>query len=184
MPLLAAPRASGGAPPPAAHTYAFAASRLRISGDAGSLGRVRGILRPQGPAPAAPRQPPTVAAAPDAPDSPQRATLRVDHLRSFLDAVESTLVLNGRVVLHKRGQLVVEATIEASLTWSLPERAELELGDGARVTVEIVKERSTGSGALQPGQTLRLVLRVPDSFEAASAVEVDELRIELSGATR
>ena len=164
-PVMAAPMAFGGPPPPAPARPRAAAQPPTAKGEAGLFRRMKGMFSLESFEPPAPQE-------------------------GFLEVKPSRLVLLGRVLFHRRGLLVIEATVEVSFVWSLPDSAELELGGpsaitgGSRMTVKIEKDRSTGSAEMQAGQTLRLVLRTPRAVGAVHGVYVDGLRIELAEPTR
>ena len=182
MAALGAPMATASAPLPAQRARRLAGPGRGAAADAGMLRRIKAMLRPSAPEDVEPPEPP-VAAAPRDSGAPRGSAPKVvDYLQSFFHA--HRLVLPGRLVFHKGGRLVVEAAVEASFAWSLPERVELELADGARVTVEVVKERSTRSGQLEAGQSLRLVLVATDPLGSVLAIELGDFRIELAKPTR
>jgi Ca-activated chloride channel family protein len=86
-------------------------------------------------------------------------------------------------ILHGRriGKAAFETEIaERPLDWTPPAQAMLELADGRRLRVEIVRDRSTRAGRIGVGRSLRVTLALPDELGAELvAVELEELRIEL-----
>lgn len=66
--------------------------------------------------------------------------------------------LRGRVVLDRDGELLVEVEVSGALAWSPPGEVTLVLRDGTRVEARVLPDRTTASGALAAGQTLRLAL--------------------------
>jgi len=85
-------------------------------------------------------------------------------VRRVIDAVgdmlgsREQLALNGRVVLQKDGLLVIEIDITSACSWD-PSEVSLELADGSMLDVNIARDKTTASGELSPGQTVRLALR-------------------------
>ncbi|HEY6724313.1 MAG TPA: VWA domain-containing protein, partial [Polyangiaceae bacterium] len=183
MPPLPSPMMAFAAPSPASPARAFA-PRGAV-GDAALRARVKGIASPQDVEPAAPPPAPTMARAMEDDDTPHAEPAHVAYFHTPRRSPRNRQVLPGRLAFHKGGRWVVEVTLETSWNWSLPERANLELADGTRVTVEVVQEHSTASGLLHAGQTLRLVLlHTGAPAGAVSAVALDDVWIDLTGATR
>lgn len=179
MPVMASPMmAYAAAPAPAGRAFA----PRRASKDAGVLSRIKGIFRSDAAQGSAPPEPPRMAQAKE-PELPGNERSPFDYFGAP-PSRPTRLVLSGRVLFHRRGLLVVEAALDVDLKWSLPERVELELDDGTRVTVETVKERSTASGELRVGQSLRLVLVALAPIGHVRAIELDALCIDLSEPTR
>ncbi|MBI5068360.1 MAG: VWA domain-containing protein [Deltaproteobacteria bacterium] len=80
-----------------------------------------------------------------------------------------------------RGRLVIELELAAPLAWTLPAEVVVHLG-AERVTCAAVAERSTGSGAIAAGLTVRLVLEWPDARKAAGPAP-DAVELRLGGQT-
>jgi len=172
-PMLAAPAAYGAAPPqPKLARGIGAPPRSRpVADERGFFERVKGILRPS---------PMAAKGSAEAGEPPVFRSIQQGTAESSLEPTPGRLVLRGRVVLQKGQLLVIEASVDDGFVWSLPEEAELELSDGGRVTLAIVKERSTASGQFHGGETLRLVLRVDSPLGVVHSVLVDALQIELA----
>lgn len=104
---------------------------------------------------APPGPPPPAGPAPAAP--PSLATRR----------------LRGRLALRRGDEAIVAVTIDASpLDWDPGETVELTLDDGRVVEAKVVAERSTRGGALAPGQSLRICVKLPPGAEHAGVREI------------
>lgn len=92
--------------------------------------------------------------------------------------------LRGRITREHGEELVIEATIEDSLDWTLPAVVELELADGSSLTCAVVRERSTAATMLTPGQTVRIVVRRSGTRTAPPvAALVGDISIDLNPGT-
>ncbi len=121
-------------------------SRPAAPGAAGGTG---GAPPPAGGPPrmgAAPPPPPT-GAPPQPHETTQTGVLR------------TTRILKGVILLHTDEQIVVEFTLdERDLDWSTPSFAELHLEQGV-VSAPVDATRSTRSGTVAAGSTLRITLQ-------------------------
>lgn len=88
-------------------------------------------------------------------------------------ASDSALELPGRIVLAKDGRLVIAFELTTSLAFALPERASLTWEERT-LEVEIDASMSTRSADLQPGQQVRIAVRLPTDVPVRSP-EVLEL---------
>lgn len=172
-PMLAAPAPAAYGPPPVQRKLARgigAPPRSRpVADEPGFFERVKGILRPS-----------PAAAKGSEPSEPSPVSRAVEgSVESLLGANTNRLVLKGRVAFQNPRFVVIEASVEVGFAWSLPEHAELELSDGQRVTLAIVKKSSTASGHFRGGETLRLMLQVDGPLGAVLKVLVDILQIEI-----
>lgn len=70
-------------------------------------------------------------------------------------------VVQGRITVLARHALVVEITLEAELDWD-PADPEVVWVEGGQCLAEVDWDGTTHPQKLQAGQTIRLVLRVPD----------------------
>ena len=67
-------------------------------------------------------------------------------------------VLSAIVAFFKNGVITLEATAHAALDWDPDSTVEATDADGNSVAAEVLLDRSTRAGTVQPGQVLRLTL--------------------------
>jgi Ca-activated chloride channel homolog len=87
--------------------------------------------------------------------------------------------LRGEATLLSDRELIVKVEVTAALAWTLPAEVTLVDIDGNLVTATILPARSTATGHVNAGETIRLYIMLPQPFAARpSAIVVGEqLRI-------
>ena len=89
----------------------------------------------------------------------------------------------GRIRRLRGRTLIVEIDVPVSMVWTRGKLVTLVWPDGTRVEATISRLRSTRSGQLKAGQSVRLVVKLPSELASAPAMlflQADDIEVELS----
>jgi Ca-activated chloride channel homolog len=80
--------------------------------------------------------------------------------------------LRGRIVLKKSGELVIEVTLADAIEWATG-RVSIVFADGGSSPANVDESKTTRSGLISAGSTIRIALGFSPSFDASTIIAIE-----------